>query len=80
MTSFTRSLIRYTQDALAAIQARGLTGGCIDGAIVRARADGRGFCVFAWLSCCGFLQVGNLQAYAFFFGIGVVLLVYLAIL
>ena len=26
-----------------------------------------------------FLQVGNLQAYAFFFGLGVLLLVYLAI-
>jgi NADH-quinone oxidoreductase subunit L len=68
-------LIRYTQDALAKASAW-FDRWIIDGVGVRGisgTAYGAGFVL-------RFLQVGNLQAYAFFFGLGVILLVYIAIL
>ena len=67
-------LVRRTQDTLATISAW-IDKWIIDGLGVRGLSGatwGTGFVL-------RFLQVGNLQAYAFFFGIGVVVLVYLAI-
>ena len=67
-------LVRRTQDALAAASAW-FDRWIIDGLGVRGISGatwGTGFVL-------RFLQVGNLQAYAFFFGLGVVILVYLAI-
>ena len=67
-------LVRRTQDALASASAW-FDRWIIDGLGVRGVSGatwGTGFVL-------RFLQVGNLQAYAFFFGIGVVILVYLAI-
>ena len=68
-------LVGHTQDALARISAW-VDRWIIDGLGVRGISGavwGTGFAL-------RFLQVGNLQAYAFFFGIGVLVLVYLAIL
>ena len=68
-------LVRHTQDALAKASAW-MDRWMIDGLGVRGVSGtvwGTGFVL-------RFLQVGNLQAYAFFFGIGVLVLVYLAIL
>ncbi len=72
---FYAALIRYTQGSLARGSAW-VDRWLIDGAGVRGVSGatfGTGFVL-------RFLQVGNLQAYAFFFGLGVILLVYLAIL
>ena len=71
---FYQTLIRWTQEALA-----GLAGffdrWILDGAIVRGLSGG------SWAS--GFLlrllQVGNLQGYAFLFGLGIIGLIYFAI-
>ena len=71
---FYAALIRLTQDGLAKVAAL-FDRWVIDGAGVRGVSGatwGTGFVL-------RFLQVGNLQAYAFFFGLGVLLLVYLAI-
>ncbi len=68
------ALVRNTQDALASLSAW-FDRWIIDGLGVRGLSGatwGTGFVL-------RFLQVGNLQAYAIFFGIGVVVLVYLAI-
>jgi NADH-quinone oxidoreductase subunit L len=70
---FYRALIRATQDALAKAAAW-IDRWVIDGVGVRGISGatwGTGFAL-------RFLQVGNLQAYAFIFGIGVILLIYLA--
>ena len=67
-------LIRLTQDGTARLSAL-FDRWVIDGVGVRGISGatwGSGFLL-------RFLQVGNLQAYAFFFGLGVLLLVYLAI-
>ena len=66
-------LIRATQGLLAKISSW-IDRWIIDGAGVRGLSGatwGAGFVL-------RFLQVGNLQAYVFFFGLGVILLVYLA--
>ena len=71
---FYAALIRLTQDGTARLSAL-FDRWVIDGAGVRGISGatwGGGFLL-------RFLQVGNLQAYAFFFGLGVLLLVYLAI-
>ena len=71
---FYNALIRLTQDGLGRITAL-VDRWVIDGLGVRGISGatwGSGFLL-------RFLQVGNLQAYAFFFGLGVLLLVYLAI-
>ena len=71
---FYAALIRFTQDGLAKFVAL-FDRWIIDGAGVRGLSGatwGSGFVL-------RFLQVGNLQAYAVFFGLGVLLLVYLAI-
>ena len=71
---FYAALVRNTQDALASASAW-FDRWIIDGLGVRGLSGatwGSGFVL-------RFLQVGNLQAYAIFFGIGVVVLVYLAI-
>ena len=68
------TLVRRTQDALAGVSAW-FDRWIIDGLGVRGISGatwGTGFVL-------RFLQVGNLQAYAFFFGLGVVVLVYIAI-
>ncbi len=68
-------LIRLTQDGLARLTAL-VDRWVIDGAGVRGVSGatwGTGFML-------RFLQVGNLQAYAFLFGLGVILAIYLAIL
>ena len=68
------ALIRFTQDGLARVSAL-FDRWVIDGVGVRGISGatwGTGFML-------RFLQVGNLQAYAFLFGLGVLLLVYLAI-
>ena len=72
---FYAALIRVTQDALAKLCAW-VDRWIIDGLGVRGLSGG------VWGSgfVLRFLQVGNLQAYAFFFGLGVLVLVYLAIL
>jgi NADH-quinone oxidoreductase subunit L len=67
-------LVHATQDTLAKISAW-FDRWIIDGAGVKGLSGttwGTGFVL-------RFIQVGNLQAYAFFFGLGVILLVYLAI-
>jgi NADH-quinone oxidoreductase subunit L len=69
---FYSALVKWTQDLLAQI------GGfidrwVIDGGIVRGLGGMTWSCGFA----LRFLQIGNLQAYAFLFGFGVVLLLYL---
>ena len=67
-------LIRWTQGLLAAVSAF-FDRWILDGAIVRGLSGG------TWGS--GFLlrllQVGNLQAYGFLFGLGVIGLIYLAV-
>ncbi len=71
---FYAAMVRRTQDTLAVVAAW-FDRWIIDGLGVRGLSGatwGTGFVL-------RFLQVGNLQAYAFFFGIGVVILVYLAI-
>jgi NADH-quinone oxidoreductase subunit L len=71
---FYAALIRNTQDALAKASAWA-DRWIIDGLGVRGISGatwGTGFVL-------RFLQVGNLQAYAFFFGLGVLVLIYLAI-
>ena len=71
---FYAALIRVTQDALAGASAF-FDRWVIDGLCVRGVSGatwGAGFIL-------RFLQVGNLQAYAFFFGIGVLALIFLAI-
>ena len=71
---FYAALVRRTQDALASVSAW-FDRWIIDGLGVRGVSGatwGTGFVL-------RFLQVGNLQAYAFFFGIGVVVLVYIAV-
>ena len=73
-TSSTSTLIRVTQDALADASAF-FDRWIIDGVCVRGASGatwGVGFIL-------RFLQVGNLQAYAFFFGVGVLLLIFIAI-
>jgi NADH-quinone oxidoreductase subunit L len=68
---FYRSLIKWTQDLLANISAF-VDRWVIDGGFVRGLSGitwGLGFAL-------RFLQIGNLQAYAFLFGTGVVLLLY----
>ena len=72
---FYAALVRRTQDTLATFSAW-FDRWVIDGLGVRGLSGatwGTGFVL-------RFLQVGNLQAYAIFFGLGVVVLVYLAIL
>ena len=72
---FYAGLIKYTQDALARASAW-VDRWIVDGVGVRGVTGatyGAGFVL-------RFLQVGNLQAYAFLFGLGVIVLVYLAIL
>ncbi len=67
------ALIHASQDTLAKISAW-FDRWIIDGAGVRGLSGatwGAGFIL-------RFLQVGNLQAYVFFFGLGVILLIYLA--
>ncbi len=70
--AFYKSLIRCVQDGLAT-----LTGWIdrwlIDGVFVRGLAAG----VWLFGFVARFLQVGNLQAYNFFFGAGIVILLYL---
>ncbi len=71
---FYAALIRVTQDALASASAF-FDRWVIDGACVRGVSGatwGTGFVL-------RFIQVGNLQAYAFFFGMGVLVLIFLAI-
>jgi NADH-quinone oxidoreductase subunit L len=65
-------LVRYTQDALAAVSGF-IDRWIIDGGIVRGLSGATFWSGFA----LRFLQIGNLQAYAFLFGIGVVLLLYI---
>ncbi len=65
------SLIKWTQDLLANISGF-VDRWVIDGTLVRGLGGitwGAGFAL-------RFLQIGNLQAYAFLFGAGVVLLLY----
>src|SRR5215471_4978510 len=69
---FYNSLIKWTQDLLANISGF-VDRWIIDGGLVRGLSGvtwGFGFAL-------RFLQIGNLQAYAFLFGTGVVLLLYL---
>ena len=71
---FYAALIRVTQDALASAAAF-FDRWVIDGFCVRGLSGatwGTGFIL-------RFVQVGNLQAYAFFFGLGVLVLIFLAI-
>jgi NADH-quinone oxidoreductase subunit L len=68
---FYRALIRWTQDLLANISGF-IDRWIIDGSLVRGLSSatwGFGFAL-------RFLQTGNLQAYVFLFGVGVVLLLY----
>ena len=65
-------LIGGTQGLLARLSAF-VDRWIIDGVLVRG-ASGATWGV--GLRCCGFFQVGNLQAYAFLFGLGVVGLIY----
>ena len=68
---FYKALIRWTQDLLANISGF-VDRWIIDGSFVRGLSSatwGFGFAL-------RFLQIGNLQAYAFLFGAGVVLLLY----
>ena len=72
---FYAALIRVTQDTFARLCAW-VDRWIIDGLGVRGLSGG------VWGSgfVLRFLQVGNLQAYAFFFGLGVLVLIYVAIL
>ena len=72
---FYAALIRVTQDALAKFCAW-VDRWIIDGLGVRGLSGG----VWGGGFVLRFLQVGNLQAYAFFFGLGVLVLIYIAIL
>jgi NADH-quinone oxidoreductase subunit L len=65
-------LVKWTQDALAGVAAF-VDRWVIDGGIVR----GLGGTTWGFGFALRFLQIGNLQAYAFLFGFGVVLLLYL---
>ena len=65
-------LVKWTQDALAGIAAF-VDRWIIDGGLVR----GLGGTTWGFGFALRFLQIGNLQAYAFLFGFGVVLLLYL---
>jgi NADH-quinone oxidoreductase subunit L len=65
-------LVKWTQDALAGIAAF-IDRWVIDGGLVR----GLGGTTWGFGFALRFLQIGNLQAYAFLFGFGVVLLLYL---
>jgi len=65
-------LIKWTQDALAGVAAF-VDRWFIDGGLVR----GLGGTTWGFGFALRFLQIGNLQAYAFLFGFGVVLLLYL---
>jgi NADH-quinone oxidoreductase subunit L len=65
-------LVKWTQDALAGIAAF-VDRWVIDGGLVR----GLGGTTWGFGFALRFLQIGNLQAYAFLFGFGVVLLLYL---
>jgi NADH-quinone oxidoreductase subunit L len=69
---FYASLVKWTQDSLAGIAAF-VDRWVIDGGIVR----GIGGTTWGFGFALRFLQIGNLQAYAFLFGFGVVLLLYL---
>jgi NADH-quinone oxidoreductase subunit L len=68
------ALVRATQDTLASVSGW-VDRWVIDGAGVKGLSGGTWGAGFV----LRFLQVGNLQAYAFIFGLGVILLVYLAI-
>jgi NADH-quinone oxidoreductase subunit L len=69
-----QELVRWTQDALAAVS--GFTDRwIIDGGLVR----GLGGITWGFGFALRFLQIGNLQAYVFLFGLGVVLLLYLVL-
>jgi NADH-quinone oxidoreductase subunit L len=65
-------LVKWTQDLLAQISGF-IDRWIIDGGIIRGLGGMTWSCGFA----LRFLQIGNLQAYAFLFGFGVVLLLYL---
>src|SRR6201988_1534728 len=65
-------LVKWTQDALAGVAAF-VDRWIIDGGLVR----GLGGTTWGFGFALRFLQIGNLQAYAFLFGFGVVLLLYL---
>ncbi|HZC36729.1 MAG TPA: proton-conducting transporter membrane subunit, partial [Chthoniobacterales bacterium] len=69
---FYARLVKWTQDLFAQI-AGFVDRWIIDGGIVRGLGGLTWSCGFA----LRFLQIGNLQAYAFLFGFGVVLLLYL---
>jgi len=69
------SLIRYTHDLFASICGQ-FDRLVLDGAIVRWLLAGGTYSTGFVLR---FLQVGNLQGYAFFFGAGVVALLYFVI-
>ena len=72
---FYAALIRVTQDAFARLCAW-VDRWVVDGLGVRGLSGG----VWGGGFVLRFLQVGNLQAYAFFFGLGVLVLIYVAIL
>jgi NADH-quinone oxidoreductase subunit L len=65
-------LVKWTQDALAGVAAF-VDRWVIDGGLVR----GLGGTTWGFGFALRFLQIGNLQAYAFLFGFGVVLLLYM---
>ena len=69
---FYGTLVKWTQDLFAQI-AGFVDRWIIDGGIVRGLGGATWGCGFA----LRFLQIGNLQAYAFLFGLGVILLLYL---
>jgi NADH-quinone oxidoreductase subunit L len=69
---FYAGLVKWTQDSLAGIAAF-VDRWIIDGGLVR----GLGGTTWGFGFALRFLQIGNLQAYAFLFGFGVVLLLYL---
>jgi NADH-quinone oxidoreductase subunit L len=71
---FYNQLVRWTQDALAATSAF-VDRWIIDGGIIR----GLGGVTWGFGFALRFLQIGNLQAYVFLFGLGVVLLLYLVL-
>jgi NADH-quinone oxidoreductase subunit L len=68
---FYAGLVKWTQDSLAGIAAF-VDRWIIDGGLVR----GLGGTTWGFGFALRFLQIGNLQAYAFLFGFGVVLLLY----
>ncbi|MBV9276279.1 MAG: NADH-quinone oxidoreductase subunit L [Verrucomicrobia bacterium] len=69
---FYSGLVKWTQDLLANV-AGFVDRWIIDGGVVR----GLGGTTWGFGFALRFLQIGNLQAYAFLFGFGVVLLLYL---